>query len=107
MSEELKRPHELANLSEVARYWRQCLSQRSTNSVDDTVIASHMVGVVSNANDERWSEGSSSHPAYSLIFELASSLELPANMTGQRDERWQCIEALLGVLERSENEDHK
>lgn len=87
-------PQELRNLAEVARYWKQCLERKD---LDDQVVASHMVGVVSNKRDELWSQ----NPAYSLIFEMAASLETPlAGNPRQRQMRWDCIRALIPVLEK-------
>ncbi len=90
-------PKDLANMHDVAIYWQQCLDELDRDE-EETLVASHMVGVVSNKNDEQWG-GPEGHPAYSIIFELAASLELPPDFTGQRHERWECIRALVPVLE--------
>lgn len=93
MSEKL--PHQFNSLEEVTSYWRHCLSELE-NGVDETLVASHMVGVVSSEKDEEWSK---SHPAYSIVFELAASLEVPSGSAATRVEQWDCIRVLLPVLE--------
>ncbi len=94
----MKSAFELSTLSEVASYWKECLSLLSSRT-PDSEIASMIVSVVNNPNDSEWSDGVNSHPAYSLIFEIAASLELPPEMTDKRVERWSCIKALVRVLE--------
>lgn len=91
-------PQTITDMSGVTSYWRQCLNELDEGK-DEMSVASHMVGVVSNDNNERWSSGPDSHPAYPIVFDLAASLELPENFTGQREERWACVRALIGVLE--------
>lgn len=93
-------PQDLSDMRDVTLYWRQCLAELDT-AADDREVASHMVGVVGNAHEQDWASNAATHPAYPLIFELAASLELPEAMTGQRSERWRCIEALMSVLERN------
>jgi hypothetical protein len=86
-------------MADVVKYWQFCVNELN-DAIDDKAIASHMVGVVANENDTEWGEGENAHPAYGIIFELAASLELPSDMTGMRNERWDCIRALVSVLEK-------
>lgn len=92
-------PQNLASIEDVTRYWVQCLRELDAG-VDDKLVAGHIVGVVSNPHDEEWGNGFSprSHPAYPIIFELATALELPPEMTGERLDLWACIKALVGVM---------
>ncbi len=94
----MKSACELKDIAEVTEYWKKCLELLEAGR-PDTDVASLMVNVVSNDKDDDWSTSTESHPAYSLIFELAASLELPPEMTGNRAERWHCIRVLLNVME--------
>ena len=95
-------PQNLNSMEDVTGYWLHCLHELDEGA-DDKEVASHMVGVVSNPHNEEWGSGFGphSHPAYPIVFELAASLELPPDMTGERPERWACIKALVGVLRES------
>lgn len=93
----MKHPARLVNLREVVEYWRQCLELLDAGE-DEQSVASRMVGVIASQQELKWSDGGDVHPAYQLIFELVASLELPAKITSQRNERWQCIRVLLPVL---------
>lgn len=92
----MKKAASLQSMSEVVEYWDDCL-RLLKNGINDQDVAALMVNVTSNERDEVWG-GSASHPAYGLIFELVGSLELPPPFTGQTDERWSCVRALLEVL---------
>jgi len=88
------RPEQLRNLSDVANYWYECLE---TPESTDAIKAAHMVGVSASPHDGAWMR----NPAYSLIFELAASLETDrAGDASQRAIQWECIKALLPVLKR-------
>jgi len=89
--------HDLKNIAEVAVYWQECLKQLD-DGAPERQVASQMVKVVSNSKDSNWSSGHESHPAYPFIFELAASLELPDELTTERQERWNCIRALLQAM---------
>lgn len=94
----MKSPHELESIAEVIEYWGQCL-ELLVQGRSEHEVARRMVGVVSNPREAAWSSDPLLHPAYPLIFELAASLELPDGMTSRRSERWDCIQALLRILE--------
>lgn len=104
MKEEL-RANQLKNISDVTKYWRQCLTMLTDEHDDNPEVAGYMVGVVSNDRDEAWRSGAANdaHPAYALIFELAADLEVPEDITNPRvaawrSEQWQCVRALVSVL---------
>ncbi len=100
----MKRAVDLQNLQEVIAYWRECLGLLD-QGYPDQQVAALMVNVINNDHDEAWNSGPISHPAYSLVFELAGSLELPEDMTVQRPERWHCIRALIDVIEADRHDD--
>jgi hypothetical protein len=91
-------PQDISNMRNVTNYWRLCLAELD-NGEDDGQVASHMVGVAASKYQQDWGNGRTAHPAYQIVFELAASLELPVNITDWRHERWECIRALVSVLE--------
>lgn len=89
-----KESSRLTSLTDVVQYWYECLGGVSNN---DMQAASRMVGVVSNERDEEWSK----NPVYGLIFEIVAALETPfAGDTEQRKMQWDCVRALLPVMEQ-------
>jgi hypothetical protein len=93
----MKRAVDIQTIPEVVAYWRECLGLLD-KGYPDQQVAALMVNIVNNDQDEIWNSDPNSHPAYSLIFEMVASLELPESMTTQRSERWHCVRALVDVL---------
>ena len=92
-------PARLISMQQIVQYWRRCIDELEAG-LADTLVASHIVGVVANPNDDSWAEA---HPAYELIFEVAASLEMPGGTSVRRSRAWACIRALLAVLEQEYN----
>lgn len=94
-------------MTEVIRYWRQCLDLLTDEHDDNPYVAGYMVGVVNNKHFDDWNSGATAdaHAAYPFIFELAADLEIDEDTTKPyvatwRAEQWQCIKALVAVLEK-------
>jgi hypothetical protein len=90
-------PIQLRSIVEVVEYWQNCLDDLE-HGVEETLVASHMVGVVSNTLDDSWSE---QYLAYAAIFERATALELPIQMYPDKFWRrttWDEIRRLLLAL---------
>lgn len=85
----------LRNLHSTVQYWKEL---RRSDSLDGREVAARIVNSVNSPEDSTWSI---EHPAYDLIIAIAASLELPEEMTPNRAERWECIDALLSVLNDS------
>lgn len=101
-------PAQLETMLDVTKYWRQCLDLLTDDHDDNPDVAGYMVGVVSNGHGDEWGRPGGmpdAHPAYALIFELAADLEILEDTTkptvaAWRAEQWQCIRALVAVLEK-------